>query len=130
MSTLFKALLLLLPAMALFLRSIKLFSQSKRADFLLELLGAGFLVLVVAAHLAEETHSLAGMGWGLPNTTGHYLDLSSAVLGVVLLSLGLFLEAMAKRREKKERAFLKPRERQGLECKKSYDQVSLPKNVR
>ena len=36
-------------------------------------------------HVAEALHLLPGMGWGLPNSPGHYLDLISAIAGVVLL---------------------------------------------
>jgi hypothetical protein len=32
---------------------------------------------------------LPAMGWGLPNSPGHYLDLVSAVLGIALLVSGL-----------------------------------------
>jgi hypothetical protein len=40
---------------------------------------------MVLAHVAESLHLLPGMGWGLPNSLGHYLDLFSAVAGVALL---------------------------------------------
>jgi len=36
-------------------------------------------------HLAERARVLLGMGWGLPNSPGHYLDLFSAFSGAVLL---------------------------------------------
>jgi hypothetical protein len=36
-------------------------------------------------HVAEALHLLPGMGWGLPNSPGHYLDLFSAISGIVLL---------------------------------------------
>jgi hypothetical protein len=40
---------------------------------------------MVLTHLAETLHLLPGMGWGLPNSPGHYLDLVSAIAGVVML---------------------------------------------
>jgi hypothetical protein len=46
--------------------------------------GACFAV-VVLTHVAERLHVLPGMGWGLPDSPGHYLDLFGAVCGVLLL---------------------------------------------
>ena len=49
--------------------------------------GLGCLGLLVMAltHVAERFQILPGMGWGLPNSPGHYLDLFSAVAGAALL---------------------------------------------
>jgi hypothetical protein len=47
------------------------------------------LVVVVLTHVAERFDLLPAMGWGLPNSPGHYLDLVSAVLGIALLVSGL-----------------------------------------
>jgi len=47
--------------------------------------GGGFLLVVVLTHIAERCQVLPGMGWGLPNSPGHYLDLFSAVAGIALL---------------------------------------------
>jgi hypothetical protein len=49
------------------------------------LAGCGCLTVVALTHVAEAMHWLPGMGWGLPNSPGHYLDLFSAVSGVALL---------------------------------------------
>ena len=49
------------------------------------LAGCGCLVVVVLSHVAERLHLLPGMGWGLPDSPGHYLDLVSAIAGVGLL---------------------------------------------
>ena len=49
------------------------------------LAGCGCLVVMVLTHVAEGLHFLPGMGWGLPDSPGHYLDLASAVFGAVLL---------------------------------------------
>ena len=51
---------------------------------LLAILGIAFLVVVVLTHVAERWHLFPEMGWGLPNSPGHYLDLASAILGVAL----------------------------------------------
>jgi hypothetical protein len=64
--------------------------------WLLLLIGSGFLIIVVLTHVAEAFHILPAMGWGLPNSAGHYLDLVSAILGCILLSLG-FLVVMLNR---------------------------------
>jgi hypothetical protein len=52
---------------------------------LLQFAGFGCLLVMVLTHIAEAMHLLPGMGWGLPNSPGHYLDLSSAVSGIALL---------------------------------------------
>jgi hypothetical protein len=65
---------------------------------MLLLLGSGFLILVVLMHVAESFHIFPAMGWGLPNSAGHYLDLVSAILGCTLLSLGLLATALTRRK--------------------------------
>ena len=47
--------------------------------------GSACLVVVMLTHVAEAWHILPGMGWGLPDSPGHYLDLASAIAGVALL---------------------------------------------
>lgn len=51
--------------------------------------GIACLIVVVLTHVAEHSRILPGMGWGLPNSPGHYLDLSSAILGAILLVAAL-----------------------------------------
>jgi hypothetical protein len=65
----------------------------------LQLLGAGCLVVVVLAHVAEAFKLFSAMGWDLPTSPGHYLDLVSAVLGCVLLPLGFFGNAITRRKK-------------------------------
>jgi hypothetical protein len=55
---------------------------------LLQLLGLIFLTVVVLTHVAERFELFPSMGWGRPDTIGHYLDLVSTVLGCVLLAVG------------------------------------------
>ena len=55
------------------------------------LFGFGCLVIVVFTHVAETLHLFPAMGWGLPDSTGHYLDLVSAVLGSALLIAGVLI---------------------------------------
>ena len=53
--------------------------------------GFGFLAVVALDHVAEKLHVFPGMGWGLPDSPGHYLNLISAVLGTVLLTSGIIV---------------------------------------
>jgi len=55
------------------------------------LAGFVFLVVVVLTHVAEKLDLFPGMGWGLPDSPGHYLDLTSAVLGCALLIAGIMM---------------------------------------
>ena len=91
-----KSLLALLPAFRflLFSGSIVLFLKAKTATSLLQLLGAGCLMVVVLAHVFEVLHLFPWMDWGLENSFGHYLDLSSAVLGLTLFPIGYLLHAL------------------------------------
>jgi hypothetical protein len=56
---------------------------------LLQLLGLICLTVVVLTHVAERLELFPSMGWGQPDSIGHYLDLVSAILGCVLLAVGL-----------------------------------------
>jgi hypothetical protein len=63
-----------------------------------QIVGAVCLGIVALTHVVESFHIFSGMGWGLSNSPGHYLDLMSAVLGCSLLPLGIF-GAVLKRRK-------------------------------
>lgn len=52
-------------------------------------LGVIFLIVAVFAHVAEHLHILPAMGWGLPHSPGHYLDLASAILACILIPAGI-----------------------------------------
>jgi hypothetical protein len=65
--------------------------------YLLQIIGAGFLVVVVLTHVAETLHIFPWMGWGLPNSPGHYVDLSSAIAGPLLFSVGYLSRKFARR---------------------------------
>jgi hypothetical protein len=62
------------------------------------LFGSACLIIVVLTHIAEAFHLLPMMGWGLPNSAGHYLDLVSAVLGFILLPLGVLAVVLSGRK--------------------------------
>ena len=51
--------------------------------------GYACLLVVVLTHVAERFSILPSMGWGLPDSPGHYLDLLSALTGIGLLLCGL-----------------------------------------
>jgi NTE family protein len=62
-----------------------------------QLIGAAFLIIVVFAHLAETYALLPSMGWGLPHSVGHYIDLASAFCGLLFLSGGYLMRRLRKR---------------------------------
>ena len=97
-ATLLKALVALMPACIVFSGSVALFFRGKTAWCFLQLLGAAGLVLVARTHISEALHLFPWMHWGLEDSPGHYLDLSSAVLGLRLFPIGYLLHALAKQR--------------------------------
>jgi hypothetical protein len=88
---LIKALAVLVPVSLLLVYSVAVFVTRKTVSAALQIVGATCLVVVVLAHVAEALHLLPAMRWGEPDSVGHYIDLSSAVLGVTLTSLGYIL---------------------------------------
>jgi hypothetical protein len=50
--------------------------------------GCACLIVMALTHVAERLHILPGMGWGLPDSPGHYLDLFSVISGVALMLVG------------------------------------------
>jgi hypothetical protein len=54
----------------------------------------GFLV-VGGAHLCESLRVFPAMGWGQERSVGHYLDLSGALLGVVLFPAGVIISVVS-----------------------------------
>ena len=63
----------------------------------LGLAGCGCLIIVVLTHVAERFQFLPAMGWGLPNSPGHYLDLLSTIGGVMLLLAAFVLARISTR---------------------------------
>lgn len=63
---------------------------------LLAMLGTAFLIVVVLTHVAERWHFFPAMGWGLPDSPGHYLDLASAILGIALLLAAMIWRQLSK----------------------------------
>ena len=96
-TTLLRALMALLPVCALLAGSVVFFVKRKAAASWLQVLGAGCLLIVVLSHLCEALHLLQGMRWGLQQSVGHYLDLSSAILGLTLFPVGYLISALTPR---------------------------------
>jgi hypothetical protein len=63
---------------------------------LLLVFGATSLGLAALTHVCEALHLFPAMGWGLPRSPGHYLDLDSTLMGLALLTAG-FLVAVRRR---------------------------------
>ena len=87
-ATLLKALVVLVPVCILASWSLLSFLRSRTVWRGLQLVGAGFLSMVVLTHICEALQLLPSMQWGSPTSVGHYLDLSSAILGITLFPLG------------------------------------------
>ena len=98
-ATFTKPFIALIPACVLLWGSmVQYFRWKKSASTLLQLLGAGCLVVVVVAHVFEALHVMSWMGWGMEHSIGHYLDLCSAVLAFTLFSAGYLFQVLAKQR--------------------------------
>jgi len=76
------------PMCVLFSGAVILVFRRRTVSAFLQLLGSGFLMAVVVAHVAEALHLFPSMQWGLPQSIGHYVDLWSAVLGLTLFPVG------------------------------------------
>lgn len=95
--TLLKALVAVVPVSMLFCGSVVLFFGAKTRWSLVQLLGAGCLMLVVLTHVCEALHLFPRMQWGLEHSAGHYLDFGGALLGLTLFPLGYLFHALGKR---------------------------------
>jgi hypothetical protein len=92
---LYRALVALLPTLLLLAGSTIVFFRQKIGYALMQVFGAGCLVLVVVTHICEALHLFPGMNWGLEHSAGHYLALGCAVLGFTLFPLGYLLHAIS-----------------------------------
>jgi hypothetical protein len=92
--TLMRAVVASVPAGMLFAGALALFFRGRALSSLLQLLGAGCLVVVVLAHICEALHLFPSMEWGLERSAGHYLDLGSALLGLTSFPIGYLLHTL------------------------------------
>lgn len=90
-TTLDRSTLMLVLILALLVASALSYRSNKTLPSFMQLIGARFFLVVVLAHFCEALSVFPSMGWGKEGTPGHYLDLSSAVLGVVLFTVGSVL---------------------------------------
>ena len=95
-TTLFRALVGLVPASTLFSGSVVWFFRDKTGWALLQLFGAGCLLVVVLAHVAEALELFPSMGWGLDHKAGHYLDFWTAIFGLTLFPTGYLFHALTR----------------------------------
>ena len=86
--TLSKMLILFVAAAVLLIRTASLVLHQQSAARVLQLCGSVALMIVVLTHIAEALNLLTFMGWGKPDSLGHYLDLWSLALGIVFLLVG------------------------------------------
>ncbi len=75
--------------------------RRRRSTFATTLLafGTAFFIIVAFAHVFEALTLLPAFGWGRPHSAGHYIDLTAAVLGIILVIAGL-IAAWAERRRR------------------------------
>lgn len=83
-----KLLLIGIPVVLVGCASIVEWARKRNLPALLQLIGAGGLLIVVLTHVAETFRLFPFMGFGRPDSIGHYLDLASAVAGLSLLFAG------------------------------------------
>jgi hypothetical protein len=95
-ATLAKSVIAFMPACMLLCGSALWFRRGKTMGSLLQLVGAGCLILVVLTHVFEGLHLFAWMQWGQEHSVGHYTDLVSAILGFTLFPVGYLLHALTK----------------------------------
>jgi hypothetical protein len=78
--------------------SARTFAKEKTALAMTQLVGAGFLLVVIFAHVCEAFGFIPSFGWGRPSTVGHYIDFVCAIAGSILLALGYFSRWIIRRR--------------------------------
>ncbi len=89
-----RALVAVVPVGMLLAGAFVLFCRRKTVFSLLQLVGAGCLMVVALAHVSEALHLAPGMRWGLKDSAGHYLDLLAAVFGLTLFPVGYLVQAL------------------------------------
>jgi len=80
--TLSRAVIFAVSVGILLARSLVWLRQARTQSAVFQLVGAGFLAVVVLAHIAEGLPLFPGLGWGRPQSVGHYIDFISLVAGI------------------------------------------------
>src|SRR2546428_4946959 len=86
--TLLVGLVVSVLAFMIFSASASSFSSGKSVWSFLQLFGAACLLVVGLCHICEAVDLFPWMHWGSQRSVGHYLDLSSCVLGLTLFPAG------------------------------------------
>ena len=86
----------MIPVAILLAWSVAVLIKGRTLGSVLQLLGAACLLVVVLTHIAEALHLFLFMNWGDEHSAGHYLDLSSAILGITLFPLGFLLRTVTR----------------------------------
>ena len=89
-AVLWKVIVFGIPVFNAFAASALAFAKEKTLIALMQLIGAVCLLVVVFTHFLEAFDLWSSMGWGKANTPGHYVDLTSATIGVIFLAVGYF----------------------------------------
>ena len=97
-STLFKAIVALVLFSAVLAFSLTRYRRTRTLDAIVQVVGGACLVVVALTHVAEAVGAAPWMGWGEPHSACHYLDFSSAVLGVTLTPVGYALGVLRESR--------------------------------
>ena len=92
----------LIPACALFTGLAIIWLRKRSVSSFLQFLGATGLMIVVLTHVFEALRLFPSMRWGSQHSVGHYIDLSCAILAIMLFSLGCLIHAVDVRVEKKK----------------------------
>ena len=95
--TLAKSLIAFLSTGMVFWGAVVVFRRGKNLPSFLQLVGAGCLAVVALTHIFEALRLFPSLGWGEQHSIGHYIDLASAVLAVILFPVGFLLHALGKR---------------------------------
>jgi hypothetical protein len=85
-------------AALMFSGSVVSFCRDKTVWSLLQIVGAGCLLVVGLCHVCETLHLFPSMHWGLKRSVGHYLDFWSATLGLTLFTAGYLFHSLTNRR--------------------------------
>ena len=94
---LYRLIVIGVPVCIVFGASVWSFAEEKTGIALTQVVGAALLLVVIFAHLSEVFGLVPSLGWGRPNTLGHYIDLVSAIAGAILLPVGYFGRRHARR---------------------------------
>jgi hypothetical protein len=96
--TLAKAFVALAPVGMLLFGSAFTFFRERTVPSVLQLLGAGCLLIVVIIHICEGLQLFPSVHWGDEHSVGHYLDIASAGVGLTLFPFGYLLDALTKQK--------------------------------